>query len=138
MAKTRPIQPKRSSVASRWPTAGQLQVGELSVNLADRALFSKDESGMVFKFNQTIDATYEIPSFAWTEAGDGTGRYRLAYSISSVRSSSRVDIVPLHSTLEVARAAEIEPYIEVSNGMVTLYAKNRPAGTITIYTRITV
>jgi len=39
---------KRTSVAGRVPTAQQLAVGELAINLPDRILYSKDASGTVF------------------------------------------------------------------------------------------
>jgi hypothetical protein len=41
------IQIKRSSTAASVPTAGQLAVGELAVNLADKKLFTKDASNAV-------------------------------------------------------------------------------------------
>jgi hypothetical protein len=41
------IQIKRSSTAASVPTAGQLAVGELAVNLADKKLFTKDAAGVV-------------------------------------------------------------------------------------------
>lgn len=41
------IQLKRSSVAAKVPTASQLDVGELAVNLTDKLLYTKDASGTV-------------------------------------------------------------------------------------------
>jgi hypothetical protein len=41
------IQIKRSSTAAAVPTAGQLAVGELAVNLVDKRLFTKDAVGAV-------------------------------------------------------------------------------------------
>ena len=38
---------KKSSTASQIPTAGQLDVGELAVNLADQKLYSKNAGGTV-------------------------------------------------------------------------------------------
>ena len=38
---------KKSSVAGKVPAAGDLEIGELAVNLADRALYSKDAGGSV-------------------------------------------------------------------------------------------
>lgn len=43
------IQIKRSSTAAAIPTAGQLAVGELAVNLADRKLFTKNGAGTVLQ-----------------------------------------------------------------------------------------
>lgn len=41
--------PKRSSTASAVPTAGQLQVGEIAVNLADAKIYSKTAGGAVIQ-----------------------------------------------------------------------------------------
>jgi hypothetical protein len=41
------IQLKRSSVTGKVPTSGQLDVGELAVNLTDKKIFTKDASGSV-------------------------------------------------------------------------------------------
>ena len=43
---------KRTSVVGRVPTAQQLAVGELAINLADRILFSKDAGGTVFSLGE--------------------------------------------------------------------------------------
>jgi hypothetical protein len=45
------IQIKRSSTSGSAPTAGQLAQGELAVNLADEALYTKDASNVVVKLN---------------------------------------------------------------------------------------
>jgi hypothetical protein len=45
------IQIKRSSTSGSAPTAGQLAQGELAVNLADEALYTKDASNAVVKLN---------------------------------------------------------------------------------------
>ena len=43
---------KRTSVVGRVPTAQQLAVGELAINLADRILYSKDSGGTVFSLGE--------------------------------------------------------------------------------------
>lgn len=40
---------KRSSTAGSRPTANQISAGELAINTADRALYAKDATGLVFK-----------------------------------------------------------------------------------------
>jgi hypothetical protein len=45
------IQIKRSSTASSVPTAGQLAQGELAVNLADKKLYTKDNTNAVVLLN---------------------------------------------------------------------------------------
>ena len=46
------IQIKRSSTAAAVPTAGQLAVGELAVNLADKKLYTKDASNAVVELTK--------------------------------------------------------------------------------------
>jgi hypothetical protein len=41
------VQIKRSETAGSEPTSGDLEVGELAINLVDRKLFSKDSGGTV-------------------------------------------------------------------------------------------
>lgn len=43
---------KRTSVVGRVPTAQQLAVGELAINVADRILYSKDTGGTVFSLGE--------------------------------------------------------------------------------------
>ena len=45
------IQLLRSTVAGRVPTAAQVAVGSLALNLADRILYSKDANGTVFSLS---------------------------------------------------------------------------------------
>ncbi len=46
---------KRSSVEDKVPAAGDLDTGELALNLKDQKLFSKDADGNVFEIGQTAD-----------------------------------------------------------------------------------
>lgn len=41
------IKPKRSTVAASVPTSGQLEIGEIAINLADRKFYTKNNSGSV-------------------------------------------------------------------------------------------
>lgn len=43
-----PYQLLRTTVSGRAPTANQLAVGQLAINLTDRTLYSKDSGGTVF------------------------------------------------------------------------------------------
>jgi hypothetical protein len=52
------IQIKRSSTAASVPTAGQLAVGELAVNLADRKLFTKNASNVVVPVTNAPDSGF--------------------------------------------------------------------------------
>lgn len=48
------IQHKRSTTASSVPSAGQLAVGELALNLTDKKIYSKDGSGNVVEMSPTV------------------------------------------------------------------------------------
>ena len=43
---------KRSSVENKVPAAGDLETGELALNLKDQKLFSKDADGNVFEIGK--------------------------------------------------------------------------------------
>jgi len=47
MANIPPIQFKRSHTSGRIPTAAQLAVGELAINMADNKLYTKDSDGVI-------------------------------------------------------------------------------------------
>jgi hypothetical protein len=68
---------KRTSVAGRVPTAQQLAVGELAINLPDRRLYSKDTAGSVFRLARPRDPS----DYLSLSATDGTTLYigRLAW-----------------------------------------------------------
>jgi hypothetical protein len=96
------IQIKRSTTAGAVPTAGQLAQGELAVNLADEALYTKDASNAVVKLNApSIDdkntgATKHVTIASGGNVGIGTsspdsqltisrGGLTSAYSIKTIR-----------------------------------------------------
>ena len=55
------IQLKRTSVTGRVPTGGQLDVGELAINLVDNRLFTKDGSSNVIDvFGQSLNTTASV------------------------------------------------------------------------------
>lgn len=47
-----PYQLLRTTVSGRAPTANQLAVGQLAINLTDRTLYSKDSGGTVFSLGE--------------------------------------------------------------------------------------
>lgn len=73
-----PYQLLRTTVSGRAPTANQLAVGELAINLADRRLYSKDTQGSVFRLARPRDPS----DYLSLSATDGTTLYigRLAWS----------------------------------------------------------
>jgi hypothetical protein len=72
------IKIKRTTVASRVPTAAQIAEGELALNLTDRRLYSKDHLGEVFRLARPRDPS----DYLQLSATDGTTLYmgRLAWA----------------------------------------------------------
>ena len=72
------IQLLRTTVSGRVPTAAQVAVGSLALNLADRRLFSKDHNNEVFR----IARPREPSDYQILHATDGTTSYlgRLAWA----------------------------------------------------------
>lgn len=60
MANFPPIQFKRTNVAGRKPTDSDIRVGELAINLADRILYTKDDSDRVIEIGGTSDIDSDI------------------------------------------------------------------------------
>jgi len=56
---------KRSSTASNVPTAGEVEVGELAINTADKKLFSKHGSTVITLFDG-VYAPLASPNFSGT------------------------------------------------------------------------
>jgi hypothetical protein len=54
---TNRIVPKKSSVASKAPVAGDLVIGELAINVTDKILYSKDSGGTIFQLGGGGGAT---------------------------------------------------------------------------------
>ena len=55
------IQLKRSETANAVPTAGQIAVGELAVNLADGTLYSKKTDGSIIEVGGYNPDFFTIP-----------------------------------------------------------------------------
>lgn len=55
------MQLKRSETASAVPTAGQIAVGELAVNLADGTLYSKKTDGSIIEVGGYNPDFFTIP-----------------------------------------------------------------------------
>ena len=56
------IQLKRSETANAIPTAGQIAVGELAVNLADGILYSKKTDGSIIEIGSNLPDDYYLSS----------------------------------------------------------------------------
>ena len=56
------IQLKRSETANAIPTAGQIAVGELAVNLADGTLYSKKTDGSIIEIGSNLPDDYYLSS----------------------------------------------------------------------------
>jgi hypothetical protein len=83
--------------------------------------------------NETKQKTATLSASGW-EADSGKYKYQL--TDSDIESSSRVDIVPATASLDVFRTAEFEPYLVISAGLATIWAKYLPTDDISIYYEI--
>jgi hypothetical protein len=110
-----------------------LQTGELSINLADRAMFAKDETGTVFRFCDVKRKLMFLLPGNWLA---DSGRYRAIVEDSDIRSESRVDVLPIGDSLDISRKAGIDPFVSVEAGMLIIWAQNVPTGNIAIFYEI--
>ena len=78
---------KRTSVAGRVPTAQQIAVGELAINLADRILYSKDAAGTVF----SLGAGGAAEAYLFSAAVSGNYLYIGRLAESDIPSSGSPD-----------------------------------------------
>jgi hypothetical protein len=103
---------KRTSVVGRVPTAQQLAVGELAINLADRRLFSKDTAGSVFRLARPRDpsdylslsvtdgTTLYIGRLAWDDyPATGPAEDSTAWTIYKISTNSAGDVVSEQSAV---------------------------------------
>jgi hypothetical protein len=137
------IQIKRSTTAGAVPTAGQLAVGELAVNLADRKLFTKNASNVVvpvtnapdsgFSFrNRIINGDMRIAQRGTAAVtGDGdfpVDRYKIQYSMDGAISlqqdssaptgfinSTKITVTTADASLGTSQFAIFRHFIEGTN-----------------------
>ena len=76
------IQLKRSETASAVPTAGQIAVGELAVNLADGTLYTKKTDGSIIEVGGYNPAFFTIPGTI--DLGDIAGVDPSVYDMGSL------------------------------------------------------
>jgi hypothetical protein len=76
------MQLKRSETASAVPTAGQIAVGELAVNLADGTLYSKKTDGSIIEVGGYNPEFFTIPGTI--DLGDIAGVNPSVYDMGSL------------------------------------------------------
>ena len=76
------MQLKRSETASAVPTAGQIAVGELAVNLADGTLYSKKTDGSIIEVGGYNPEFFTIPETI--DLGDIAGVDPSVYDMGSL------------------------------------------------------
>ena len=81
------IQLLRSTVSGRVPTAAQVAVGSLALNLADRILYSKDTNGTVFSLSGGSAAV----AYLFSAAVSGNYLYMGRLAESDIPSSGSPD-----------------------------------------------
>jgi hypothetical protein len=106
------IQLLRSTVPGRVPTAAQVAVGSLALNLADRRLFSKDHTNEVFRLARPRDPSdYQLlhavdgdhlylGRLAWTDyPASGPAEDATAWTIYKITTNSAGDVVAEQSAV---------------------------------------
>ena len=81
------IQLLRTTVSGRVPTAAQVAVGSLAINLADRILYSKDTNGTVFSLSGGSAAV----AYLFSAAVSGNYLYMGRLAESDIPSSGSPD-----------------------------------------------
>lgn len=106
---------KRSSEVGKVPTSGQLQVGEIAVNLADRKLYSKTAGNTVVLIGSGAvqDATITTTSVAQTTlvafpvADYGSGEFLIQATQGSERHTTKILVVNNSSTAIATEYGEL-------------------------------
>lgn len=62
------IVPKKSSQSGYKPTSGELQTGELALNTADAALYTKNAGGTVVRLNPEVQTAQQVARRAFAAA----------------------------------------------------------------------
>ena len=109
---------KKSSVAAKVPLASDLEIGEISVNLADQKLYSKNASGTVILVGSSATGTVTSVSGTGTVSGltltgtvTSSGSLTLGGTLSAVTSlnslTGGLSIVAGNNTTVTASGANI-------------------------------
>lgn len=100
---------KRSSEVGKVPTSGQLQVGEIAVNLADRKLYSKTAgntvvligSGAVQDASITTTSVSQTALVSFPTTSYGSGEFLIQATQGTSRHSTKI-LVAHNSTTAIA------------------------------------
>jgi len=71
---------KNSAVASSVPTAGDLDQGEVALNVTDRKIYSKDSGGNIV----TMGAIEGAPVYGWVNFNGSTLAINGSYNVASI------------------------------------------------------
>lgn len=88
MANIPPIQFKRSHTPGAIPTASQLAVGELAINMSDNKLYTKDSDGVIRNVGGSSGDTYAFEDFV------------LASTVNPVLTITNTDLLALTSATD--------------------------------------
>ena len=93
------IIPKRSSVVAKVPLAGDLEVGEIAVNLADALIFTKNAAGVVITLGGSSGGS-SLPTQTGNSGGFLTTNGTTASwgSISSANVTTALGFTPYNAT----------------------------------------
>lgn len=93
MANIPPIQFRRSSISAAKPLASQLQEGELALNFADNAIYTKDHLGNIISLGGSgKGAVYAFDSeqYLYDLADADSDTYKVKESLFLIKSSKRI------------------------------------------------
>lgn len=83
--------------------------------------------------NKKKSFTYDILVANWNLV---SGKYEAVISNAGILADSFVDIIPSNDNVDIVRAAQIYPSVLISAGIVKVYSKFLPSGTISVTVNI--
>ncbi len=97
---------KKSSVAAKVPLAGDLEVGELALNLVDKKIYSKRTDGTVVEMGETTVAPSQITGYNQVEIQTGGGSLDL-YKSNWITDASTYNL-PLANSVPAGTVIQVE------------------------------
>jgi hypothetical protein len=116
-----PIQLYYSSTAAAQPTAGNLNNGELALNIADKKLYAKDSLGNVFLLASSSGATATVQSVSVVSANGLAGTVATATTTPAITLSTTVTGLLKGNGTAISAAVSGTDYAPATSGSAILY-----------------